>query len=187
MKYIILILITTTLIATQKFEEVKKHAWYKYSDQYEYKLNDESEKNRLFLKVDVVGLEEDGEVLKGKLINTTKKTKKITTEDGSLIMIMEALNKETWEPIEYWAWSDCGNSYFHPLELKKNNTVEVNIPIFMGDIKTKMRLRLCTGDEIIFSNEFIGTVNKEKLIPLKKLPFTDIEWDDLYLKRCISE
>lgn len=93
------------------------------------------------------------------LINTTDSVFKSRLQDGSLLMIQEAMNeKGRWSPIEYWVTSGCGNSYFRSLNLEPGQQVMIPIKNYHGSLKTKMRLKLQTGKEIIYSEIFEGSV-----------------------------
>ncbi|WP_107037138.1 hypothetical protein [Brumimicrobium mesophilum] len=93
------------------------------------------------------------------LINTTDSTFNAKLQDGSLLMIQEAMNeKGRWSPIEYWVTSGCGNSYFRSLNLEPGHQVMIPIKKYHGSLKTKMRLKLQTGKEIIYSEIFEGSV-----------------------------
>lgn len=97
---------------------------------------------------------------KAYLINTTNDTIESTTQDGSLIMIQEALNKKgEWQPIEYWVHSGCGNSYFNPLMLAPGNFVVVPIRKYQGNFETKIRLKWKNGKETYYSEPFEGSIN----------------------------
>jgi len=94
------------------------------------------------------------------LINTSDSLFYADRQDGSLIMIQEALNEEDqWMPIEYWVYSGCGNSYFDPLELDSGKFVMIPIRKYSGNFKTKMRLKLKKDDTIVYSQSFDGKIN----------------------------
>ena len=96
------------------------------------------------------------------LINTTDSTFKTELQDGSLIMIQEALNeKNEWQPIEYWVNSGCGNS-FEPLNLEPGKYVIIRIIQYAGSFKTKIRLKMRKDRSIFYSEPFEGTVNKSQ-------------------------
>ena len=94
------------------------------------------------------------------LVNTSKETFTAKRQDGSLIMIQEALDEEgEWKPIEYWVYSGCGNSYDNPLELDSGKYVIVPIKKYSGEFKTKIRLKFKYGKKIMYSKPFSGSVN----------------------------
>ena len=95
------------------------------------------------------------------LINTTDSVFRATRQDGSLIMIQEALDENgNWSPIEYWVYSGCGNSYFDPLVLNPGESIFVPIKKYTGDFKTKIRLRFKHGDKVIYSDSFDASIDK---------------------------
>ena len=120
----------------------------------------------------------------GYLVNNTLENKKILTQDNSLIMIMEAQDSlANWRPIEYWIWSDCGNSYFHPLSLEQGQSVTFKIPIYSGTIETMLRLKLLGAENFIYSDVFVGRITKNQLYESVE---TDKEYfwnEDIYLKQ----
>ncbi|WP_417266206.1 hypothetical protein [Brumimicrobium sp.] len=92
------------------------------------------------------------------LINTSDSTFSSKLQDGSLLMIQEAMNeKEEWVPIEYWVKSGCGNSY-RTLNLKPGQQVMIPIKKYQGSFKTKIRLKLQTGKEVFYSQTFEGAI-----------------------------
>jgi hypothetical protein len=102
-----------------------------------------------------------GDYFTGYLINTSDSTINYRIQDGSLIMIQEALDKNgKWKPIEYWVKSGCGNSYFDPLELKPGTYSMIPIKKYTGNFKTKFRLKLKNYKEIFYSDTFNGSINE---------------------------
>lgn len=96
------------------------------------------------------------------LINTTDSTFKTELQDGSLIMIQEALNKKNeWQPIEYWVNSGCGNS-FESLNLDPGQYIIIRIIQYDGSFKTKFRLKMRKGRSVFYSEPFEGTVDKSQ-------------------------
>lgn len=97
------------------------------------------------------------------LINSSESTFSAERQDGSLIMIQEALNEQgKWLPIEYWVYSGCGNSYFNPLKLESGKSVMVPIKKYSGNFKTKIRLKLKAGKTTFFSESFAGAIDKSQ-------------------------
>lgn len=108
-------------------------------------------------------MDKNSNYFKAYLINATKDTIIATRQDGSLIIIQEALNeKGEWKPIEYWVHSGCGNSYFDPLRLDPGNFVLVPIKKYTGNYQTKIRLKWKNGVEINYSESFDGSINKSQ-------------------------
>ncbi|MCG8574193.1 MAG: hypothetical protein MI810_04855 [Flavobacteriales bacterium] len=96
------------------------------------------------------------------LVNTTDKTLNAKRQDGSLIMIQEAMDEEgEWQPIEYWVYSGCGNSYFSPLALEPEKCIMVPIKKYTGSFKTKIRLKCNTGKNgLFYSQSFSASIDK---------------------------
>lgn len=96
-----------------------------------------------------------------ELINMSDSTFSVPKQDGSLMMIQEALDERgSWIPIEYWVYSGCGNSYFNPLMLDSGKCVMIPIKKYEGNFKTKMRLKLKTKISIFYSASFDGSIDK---------------------------
>lgn len=98
------------------------------------------------------------------LVNTTDTTFNAKRQDGSLIMIQEAKNKDgEWQPIEHWIYSGCGNSYFNPLALEPNSFAEVGIIQYTGSFETQLRLKLKYGTEVLYSAPFRGSIDPSQM------------------------
>lgn len=104
------------------------------------------------------------------LINTSDSSFKADRQDGSLIMIQEAMDKEgKWQPIEYWVYSGCGNSYFYPLDLASGKYVMIPIKKYSGRFKTKLRLKMKLNNSSLFYSEpFEGRIDKRQFKKEKK-------------------
>lgn len=95
------------------------------------------------------------------LINTSGSTFNAERQDGSLLMIQEAMNeKGEWQPIEYWVYSGCGNSYFDPLKLESGKYVMIPIKQYEGSFNTIFRLKMKKGKSIFYSETFEGSMDK---------------------------
>lgn len=104
--------------------------------------------------------------------NTLKNKINFNAQDSRLYMKVQALNsKGEWKDIEYLPSSWCGNSY-HTLTLKSKYFWTFLTPVYEGDFKTKLRIKLKYIDpkdksekqwekkEItIYSNEYDGSIN----------------------------
>ena len=93
----------------------------------------------------------------------------LSAQDSRLELVLQALDtKGNWRNIEYVPNSWCGNSY-HPLALEPGFKWNFSIPVYEGQMPTKIRAVLCynpslktkkKGNEIcICSNEFSASVN----------------------------
>lgn len=93
------------------------------------------------------------------LINTSDSTFNADRQDGSLMMIQEAMNERgEWQPIEYWVYSGCGNSYFSPLSLATGSYVMIPIKRYSGSFKTQFRLKMKKDEELFYSQTFDGSI-----------------------------
>lgn len=111
-----------------------------------------------FRYIDWFGLHDDFFV--AYLVNTTDSTFHATRQDGSLVMIQEAKDKDgSWRPIEYWIPSGCGNSYFDPLNLSPNEFAKVAIVKYSGSFQTQLRLKFKYSDKIMYSDPFEGSIH----------------------------
>jgi hypothetical protein len=130
------------------------------SDKIYFQFNlEDSPKN--LKSMDFAWLEDNPDAyFTGYLVNTSDSTFSAERQDGSLIMIQEALDEEgIWKPIEYWVYSGCGNSYFNPLKLDSGKYVMIPIRKYSGKFKTKIRLKFKYGSEILYSDSFEGSLN----------------------------
>ncbi len=97
------------------------------------------------------------------ILNKSNETTIIGT-GYNIPIILEALDRDNiWKPIEAQYIHDCGVGLEYLL-LKENNLVCVLCPIYIGDFKTKLRYKLGSN----YSNEFIGTINREQFIENEK-------------------
>jgi hypothetical protein len=102
------------------------------------------------------------------LYNFGDSSELIELHDGTVQVIQEALNPDgEWQAIEYFQFSRCGNS-FNDVLLRSNELFVFGIHRFKGSFQTQFRLRMKTGNQTLFSNEFYGSVqlgqfNKAKL------------------------
>lgn len=110
-------------------------------------------------------LEERNNYILAYLVNTTDNNFYAKKQDGSLIMIQEAMDENgNWQPIEYWVYSGCGNSYFNPLDLASQQYIAIPIRKYSGSFDTQIRLKLKASDElIIYSEPFEGSIHKAQL------------------------
>jgi hypothetical protein len=94
------------------------------------------------------------------LVNTTDSLVTLKASDSRLYIVAEALNhKNKWTPISYLQSSFCGNSR-HTVKLDKDEYWNFGIPIFKGEIKTKLRyVLLLDKNKKIISNEIVAYLN----------------------------
>lgn len=95
------------------------------------------------------------------LINTGDTAIAVIEQDWSLIAIKEAMNyKNIWQPIEFWNYSWCGNSYSDRVVLPGHILLMKTFRQF-GSINTKLRLRLKTSTNgIIVSEPYEGNIDE---------------------------
>ena len=77
-------------------------------------------------------------------------------------MVQEALNKEMkWVEIEYLTKEKMG---YYSYKVFPREYMYTKIPIYQGDIKTKLRVKLQLNDSTtIYSNTYKGYVNKRMM------------------------
>jgi hypothetical protein len=154
----------TLLSSPRPTQEVLKEqtvAWYKYFDLKE--INPQSQgksPTSLLIKAEKKQTQEGFVIF--KVMNLSNQLQTLKTQDGSLIMIQEALNSEgEWLPIEYWDYDWGLGSEFSQLELQSQHSVMITVPKFEGDFETKLRLKLKMNEsqEVVYSEEFKAIVN----------------------------
>jgi len=111
------------------------------------------------------------------IYNSSDSIVKIDTQEGWLFIIQEALDSDgKWKPIEYHDYETiCGISYGTRF-LIPNFSIITKIYVYSGDYLTKLRVKLMTNNQVYYSNEFIGSINKgQYIIPSR------------YLKKSVKE
>ena len=109
------------------------------------------------------------------IINSTKETTWLVQQDFQILMIQEAKDiHDKWKPIEYWNFSNCGNSYGR-ITLKSNEIAIFKILKYSGDFKTEIRLKIRNGNQTYYSKPFKGSVNlKQFEIPEEQFSERDL-------------
>lgn len=112
--------------------------------------------------------------------NFSNDTLMFTGQDGSIMMIQEAIDPNgNWKPIEYWQSSFCGNSamivFFPP-----SSKMEFSAFRYEGDFKTSLRFKLLVRNQdknytrfrtkTFYSQPFKGSVYYSQF-EIKKEPF----------------
>ena len=91
--------------------------------------------------------------------NNTNDSINIELQDRSLFLIQEAKNQnEEWKPIEYWAMSNCGNS-FKNSKILSNEILRTKSLQYNGNFKTQIRFKLYNSDKVYYSNSLNGAIN----------------------------
>ncbi|MEN0047133.1 MAG: hypothetical protein AAF806_08760 [Bacteroidota bacterium] len=96
---------------------------------------------------------------KGILMNYHKESEYIMVEDRRLVMVLEAKVDNNWIPIKYHLPASCGNSY-RGIELEHGYSMEFSIPDYSGSSIIQIRLKLCTGRELIYSEPLCIVLKK---------------------------
>jgi len=96
------------------------------------------------------------------IINLTEGEIFFSSQDGQIQAIREAKNRfGIWKPIEYWIDSWCGNSYSTET-LNSNEYIKIETIKYQGFFKTKIRFKIKMQHKTIYSNSYIGFINKKQ-------------------------
>ncbi len=94
--------------------------------------------------------------------NSGDDTAAITLQDGEVMVIQEAKNPQgRWQPIEFWLYSTCGNSY-ECLRIAPKHLVIVKTVLYNGDYQTTLRYKLRIDRRVVYSQTFVGRIQKEQ-------------------------
>jgi hypothetical protein len=108
----------------------------------------------------------DNTTVKIYFVNATDTTVIFQVQDGWIPMIREALDENgEWRPIEYWYWSDCGNS-FYDNNLQPMTQYSMTTFLYGGAFKTKIRFKLLLKNYILYSDTYEGRINKKQFVKL---------------------
>lgn len=103
------------------------------------------------------------------IYNETKSTKWLHCQDGDLVATLEALDSNyRWRPIEVWMWPWCGNSKYR-IPIKPNHFALTKIPVFHGDYKTELRLKIYSSDVLYYSKTYESSINYSQFNKPKEL------------------
>jgi hypothetical protein len=162
-------------IATVDIDFMMRNYFYASGEKrIENNLKDNFLKKTLSVKVskEQTILNEKYKAQKVFLANTTDSAILFDAQDRHIDMKVQALDKYgKWKDIEYLPSSWCGNSY-HELTLEVGKYWEFATPIYTGDFKTKLRIKMAyihpednkkrRGKRrliFIYSNEYEGSIN----------------------------
>ena len=172
--FIALLLLTNPIFGQEDTLTGTKRAWYECTEPIAIDTNFiELKTNELYFQINLdqapknlkehnfYWLEDNPEgYFTAYLVNTKKSEIVVDRQDGSVMMIQEAMNKNgEWQPIEHWVRSGCGNSYFDPLHLANGQCSMIPIKQYSGSFATSFRLKLKNGTDIIYSESFNGTID----------------------------
>jgi len=94
------------------------------------------------------------------LLNNSADVITLDTQDASLFCVLQAQDKEKqWQPIQYWQFSGCGNSYVAKFLLPKERICLLAKSRQQGNFKTKLRYKLAGQKQFYYSNEFEGRID----------------------------
>jgi hypothetical protein len=94
------------------------------------------------------------------LVNNSADVITIGTQDASLFCVLQAQDKEKqWQPIQYWQFSKCGNSYIAQFLLPKERICFLAKSRQQGNFKTKLRYKIAGLKQFYYSNEFDGRID----------------------------
>lgn len=98
------------------------------------------------------------------LINASKDTIDLALQDGQIKIIQQAKNKNgKWQDIENFINSWCSHSYYM-VKLAPHEYQIYPVPIFKGTFKTRLRFKVKLNKKEIYSNEFVGEINKGQFL-----------------------
>lgn len=149
-------------------EDPKAFGGFGGSDNAAKKISETSglEQAGLFLLVDTTQAVPFAKEYKGYklfIVNRSKTTKQFHASDSRLKAVAQAYIDHKWQAIEYLPSSWCGNS-FHRVFLQANEYWELSVPLFEGEIATKVRYQLEKEDGTFsYSNAFSCSVNRAQL------------------------
>ncbi|WP_326980982.1 hypothetical protein VUJ46_11760 [Chryseobacterium sp. MYb264] len=110
--------------------------------------------------------------------NVTEDSLSVNTQDSKFFMIKEFKNKSgVWQPLEFWKYSTCGNSYFENLVIAPKEHTETEINYIKGKSPTEIRIKFLFKDEIYYSNSIKLKINSSKIYTKK-----DLKKDAIYNK-----
>lgn len=117
------------------------------------------------------------------IVNNSPKDTLIQVQDGKIAYIQEALDySDSWQPIEYWVQSDCGNSYYS-LPLLAKHYIKLKGRKYEGKVKTQSRFKVLWNDSTIhYSNIFEIGINNEQLIQKDEKEKSDYGYSYLNIK-----
>ena len=163
----IFLLIFNSLISNLFSQDLKNEMFFnRNSIDYQFKPNSAIEK--LFNKnssdsVQIVLKNESDSVFSIFIKSNLNKILKLRPQDSSLYLIQEAIDMNgKWSPIEFWAYSDCGNSYEKFLDFNPKQILRITTEKYNGSYKTKVRIKLLMDNKNYYSNAISANINYSK-------------------------
>jgi hypothetical protein len=162
-------------VDTSEIYRIPKYDFYRFSYFYNSKASPSQEENayKYFAGYRV------------SIYNTQKDTTLFRVQDNQLMMIQEAQDTEgIWRPIEHWAYSWCGNSYFENALEPKAYFSNV-IVYYKGDFETLLRVKWVFDNhinhsrKIVYSQPFRGSIHYSQF----NLPADFLARDSLRIAR----
>ncbi|MBX2876284.1 MAG: hypothetical protein KTR30_29460 [Saprospiraceae bacterium] len=96
------------------------------------------------------------------IFNETPNPQYLVGMDWQPWHIIEAKDTQgNWRPIQISIPSDCGTQMGF-LKLKPQEFCILNLPVFVGDFATELRLRIRNGKQIMVSNSFPAKINQSQ-------------------------
>lgn len=102
--------------------------------------------------------------------NMTKDSLFISTQDSKFYMIKEMKNSfKIWEPIEFWRYSTCGNSYFESSAIPPEKIEQTEIQFTKGKVPIELRIKFLFENQIYYSNTLKVKLNLSRFAQKKDL------------------
>jgi len=91
--------------------------------------------------------------------NVSKELIQVAKQDHSFFIILEAIDTTGhWSPVEYWRYSDCGNSYLSE-DLAPGMRIKCESKAYSGSYATKVRFKLLNTNTVFYSNAIDSSVS----------------------------
>ncbi|MCQ9634773.1 hypothetical protein MP478_12090 [Chryseobacterium sp. WG14] len=95
--------------------------------------------------------------------NNQNKNIQLIPQDNSLYLIQEALTKDKqWQPIEFWGYSTCGNSYDKTMLFFPQQIIRLSSRRYSGEFQTRIRFKLLLDKQVYYSNSVRSAISPEK-------------------------
>lgn len=146
-------------LSTEMFTNQNSIDYHFVADQNIKKLFPKNEKNLIQL---IINTENDS-IYSIYIKNNHNKNIKLIPQDNSLYLIQEALTKDKqWQPIEFWGYSTCGNSYDKTIDFLPHYIMRLSSQRYSGEFQTRIRFKLLLDKQVYYSNSVPSTISPEK-------------------------